>query len=248
MANLTRRVFLGAIAAAGVAACQAPTATAPTRVPYAADVVLSTDFTVNPSGDPDDAYDLLCAKALGIRRVILDAPEPESVAAVESLGMYAVAPQAIRDAASVMVVGSPTNAAAFFKKGQRVVLFAGDYTGLAEHNQQLDPTAYDHLRAQATTYWVPCFQGGLWQAGPHASYVQTTDAALTDGIPRARDWLQPKFTDRWGTRNLWAGALMRLAFADSWGGNGFDASHTFTAGRDFVTDMTYGTRWLLAQY
>jgi hypothetical protein len=220
-------------------------AAAPVEASPATRTVITTDFTVDPSGDPDDAYDLVAAKSMGILRIVLDKPKPASIVALQKLGLYAVTPETIATADAVVVLGSPSNAATYYRAGQRVVLFAGDYTGQPEYNQQLDPAAYDYLRAQRNTYWVPCFQGGLWAKGPNASYVQTTDDFLTNGTP-ARAWLQAAFPDRWGVRNLWAGPLIQFAWLDSWGGNGFDASRTFHGGADFVSDMTGGTRWLVA--
>jgi hypothetical protein len=247
--TFSRRQFLaGTAAVAAVGAVGGLAARRAGEASTGVDVVLTTDFTVNPSGDPDDAYDLVCARAMGIQRVVLDMPKAESIAAIRELGLYAATPETLGTADAVVVLGSPTNAAKSYRVGQRVVLFAGDYTGQPEYNQQLDPAAYDYLRAQRNTYWVPCFQGGLWASGPHASYVQTTDDALTTGIPKARDWLRPKFADRWGTRNLWAGPLLNFAFDNSWGANTFNPSRAFVASPHLVSDMVGGTRRLLTQF
>lgn len=102
-----------------------------------------------------------------------------------------------------------------------------------EYNVSLDPLAFVRLlRSDLPFYWIPCFDGGLWQNKGHASYWKirhgdvlekapeplqrfflymlrkdSSDpiASLAQPIPaQDRQWLMG------GERNLWAAALLGL--------------------------------------
>jgi hypothetical protein len=62
-----------------------------------------------------------------------------------------------------------------------VLAFIGEASApkLQEYNVGLDPHAFAGLmRSGLPIYWVPCFDGGLWQNGGHASFFPARQGAL----------------------------------------------------------------------
>ena len=96
---------------------------------------------------------------------------------------------------SIVVVGSCRDVAAaynadpsvFEKKVGRLVIFAGDASarGFVENNVALDPLAFVRLMSSGLPIrWVPCFDGGMWNAGSRSSFVQVEQAKLfPDDLP-----------------------------------------------------------------
>lgn len=243
--TVSRRLFLGALlgATAGCGSDSDQVAGERTQaVPSApSQVVVTTDFAV-PHIDPDEYYDVACGVGLGVLGFVLDKPTQAAASTIEQIGGRVLEPSAIREAATVIVIGAATNAARFLRTDQRVVLFAGDADGAPEYNQQLDTQAYAFLRPRSR--WVPCFSGGLWHGDRRSSWVQTTDQALLDGQPM-RCWMDQYVKDAYGLRNLWVGPLLRFGWTDTWRGHSV-ASGRFAAGPRFDVDMINGTRELLS--
>ncbi len=124
----------------------------------------------------------------------------------------------------------------FHERIERLVVFAGEASmpGFVEHNVGLDPFAYVRLMGSGLPIrWVPCFDGGPWQAGVHSSFVQVPQAdLLPPDLPTpllryflymvrretsdAIDYLSQPLTVEdtallgSGTRNLWVGPLVAL--------------------------------------
>lgn len=96
------------------------------------------------------------------------------------------------------------------KKVRSVMVFAGDAGADApvEANVAADRAAYVAVMTSGLPIqWVPCFDGGLWQAGT-SSYVQTTDEALLRGVrPPVRAWFDRYIGHRLGVRNLWGAGI-----------------------------------------
>ena len=66
-------------------------------------------------------------------------------------------------------------------KVSRLVLFIGEASkaDFREYNVALDPAAFVAvMRSGLPIAWVPCFDGGLWQNGGHASFWQASQADL----------------------------------------------------------------------
>ena len=103
-----------------------------------------------------------------------------------------------------------------------------------EYNVSLDPNAFVGLfRSGLPLYWIPCFDGGLWQNNGHASYWKIRHREVLENAPEPilkyfmymlrketndpiaylslpispedRQWLMN------GERNLWASALLGLS-------------------------------------
>lgn len=123
-----------------------------------------------PHQDPDDFYDVACAAALGFHGVVLDDPHAGTIGATREAGARVLEPEDLRSADAIVVVGAGTNAARHYRRGQRVVLFAGDASGVPEVNELMDPDAYRFLRERPDAVWVPCFDGGGFQGSDRASW------------------------------------------------------------------------------
>lgn len=108
--------------------------------------------------------------------------------------------QTLRDATepvTIVIIGSSRDIAAaynvdptlFHNKVGRLLIFAGDGSapGFVENNVALDPYAYLRLMGSGLPIrWVPCFDGGPWQAGTRSSFVQTEQRnVLPLDLPRA---------------------------------------------------------------
>ena len=121
----------------------------------------------------------------------------------------------------------------FRKKVAMVLAFIGEAsdTGFQEYNVGLDPQAFIGLmRSGLPVYWVPCFDGGLWQNRGHASFWRASQQTLLQGaIPELNQYFiyalaketaeplaflsRPIESERQarlfaGTRNLWCAAVL----------------------------------------
>jgi hypothetical protein len=119
------------------------------------------------------------------------------------------------------------------KKVAMVLAFIGEASDgkFQEYNVGLDPQAFVGLmRSGLPVYWVPCFDGGLWQNRGHASFWRASQRALLDGATAGviqyfiyaleQETAEPMaFLSRpveperqarlfAGTRNLWCAALL----------------------------------------
>ncbi len=68
----------------------------------------------------------------------------------------------------------------------RLLLFIGEASkaDFREYNVGLDPAAFVAvMRSGLPIAWVPCFDGGLWQNGGHASFWQASQADLLAQAP-----------------------------------------------------------------
>ncbi|HWI60184.1 MAG TPA: nucleoside hydrolase, partial [Bacillota bacterium] len=140
----------------------------------------------------------------------------------------------------IAAVGSVRDIAAAFNRDPalfrakvgKVLVFIGEASEpkYREYNVELDPHAYIGLmRSGLPIYWVPCFDGGVWQNRDHASFWQARHADLLQGAApgliqcfiyaleqEKADPLaflaQPPAPERQkrllaGTRNLWCTAI-----------------------------------------
>lgn len=94
----------------------------------------------------------------------------------------------------ILAVGSVRDIVAAFNREpdlfRQKVLRLGVYIGEAsqeefvEYNVGLDPQAYVGLmRSGLPIYWVPCFDGGVWQNRGHASFWQASHADVLRHAP-----------------------------------------------------------------
>ena len=114
-----------------------------------------------------------------------------------------------------------------------VLAFIGEASDakLREYNVTLDPQAFVGLmRSELPVYWVPCFDGGMWQNRGHASFWRASHRALlTQATPEVIQYfvyaldkeasdplailsrpVEPARQARLfaGTRNLWCAAVL----------------------------------------
>ena len=114
-----------------------------------------------------------------------------------------------------------------------VLAFIGEASDgkFQEYNVGLDPQAFVGLmRSGLPVYWVPCFDGGLWQNRGHASFWRASQRALLEGAtPEGIQYfiyalekesaeplaflsrpVEPERQARLfaGTRNLWCAAVL----------------------------------------
>jgi len=114
-----------------------------------------------------------------------------------------------------------------------VLAFIGEASDarFQEYNVGLDPQAYVGLmRSGLPLYWVPCFDGGLWQNRGHASFWRASQRALLERVaPEVIQYfiyaleketsepaaflsrpVEPERQARLfaGTRNLWCAAIL----------------------------------------
>ncbi len=76
--------------------------------------------------------------------------------------------------------------ALFRHKAGRILCFIGEASkpDFREYNVGLDPHAFVGLmRSGLDLYWVPCFDGGVWQNQGHASFWRTRQEALLSNAP-----------------------------------------------------------------
>ena len=122
----------------------------------------------------------------------LDQPEQfqQGVATILSVLSTSTPPVMIATVGSVRDVVAAFNRAPglFQKKVGKVMVFIGEASkeDFREWNVELDPQAYVGLmRSGLPVYWVPCFDGGLWQNGGHASFWQAKHGdILTNAAPQ----------------------------------------------------------------
>jgi hypothetical protein len=105
--------------------------------------------------------------------------------------------QSLRDSPQpvvILAVGSVRDIVAAFNREPELfrskVLRLGVYIGEAsderfvEYNVGLDPQAYVGLmRSGLPIYWMPCFDGGIWQNRGHATFWQASHADLLRDAP-----------------------------------------------------------------
>jgi hypothetical protein len=175
-----------------------------------------------------------------------DTGERQSASGQDGVKLILQTLQESRDPVMISVVGSLRDVTAAFNrtpklfrgKVSRILVFAGEAGDpkFRECNVELDPQAYIGLmRSGLSIYWVPCFDGGLWQNKGHASYWQTTHRDLlqrahpraiqyfiytleketSDPVEFLRQPVDPKKRERLmpTLRNLW-GAAVFGAFSD----------------------------------
>lgn len=154
--------------------------------------------------------------------------------------------QTLRDSqekVTIIFVGSARDIAAAFNrepvlfrnKVRAIYGFIGEASDpeFLEYNVSLDPLAFVRLlRADLPFFWIPCFDGGLWQNHGHASYWKIRHGEVLETAPEPlvryflymlrketnepiaylnlptgaedRQWLMS------GERNLWGAALLEL--------------------------------------
>lgn len=173
-----------------------------------------------------------------------------------------------REKVAIIFVGSARDTVAAFnrepelfrRKVRSIHGFIGEASDpeFIEYNVGLDPWAYVRLmRSELPFFWIPCFDGGLWQNKGHASFWKVRHGQV---LGRAPEPLQRYFfymlkeakedpipflsghtseVDRQammaGERNLWAGALLGLALGRSLREKGSEVVG-FDAVRVAVTD------------
>ena len=106
-----------------------------------------------------------------ILRVLRAAESPVRLAAVGSM----------RD----IVAAFNREPALFRQRVDMVLAFIGEASDPAfhEYNVDLDPQAYVGLmRSGLPVYWVPCFDGGLWQNHGHASFWKAAHETLIKDV------------------------------------------------------------------
>lgn len=111
---------------------------------------------------------------------------------------------------SIISVGSLRDVAAaynrdpelFKKKADRIFVFGGEATiDFEEYNVDLDPYAYAQImNSGLNIYWVPCFDGGLWQNNGNSSYWRAGNQKdLLKGIqPELMNYFIYNLLDRTG--------------------------------------------------
>ena len=132
------------------------------------------------------------------------------------------------------VVGAFNREPGLFRTNVAMVLaFIGEASDakFQEYNVGLDPQAFVGLmRSGLPVYWVPCFDGGLWQNRGHASFWRASQRALlgqaapeviqyfiyalekegSDPLAFLSRLVEPERQERLfaGTRNLWCAAVL----------------------------------------
>ncbi len=74
----------------------------------------------------------------------------------------------------------------FHEKVDKVLIFAGEASkkNFVETNVKMDRFAFATImNSDLPVYWVPCFDGGLWQNRGRASYWQTTYEKILQDVP-----------------------------------------------------------------
>ncbi len=122
----------------------------------------------------------------------------------------------------------------FRRQVSRLMVFIGEASDptFLEYNVTLDPQAYAGLmRSGLPIYWVPCFDGGLWQNRGHASFWRARQGDLLNNVqPEVLQYfiyalekeksdpiaflstpVDPERKRRLyaGTRNLWCAAIFQ---------------------------------------
>lgn len=119
-----------------------------------------------------------------------DQPEPYQAGVRMILESLRSSPEPV----TILTVGSVRDiAAAFYRepelfrqKVRRIGIYIGEASDetFVEYNVGLDPQAYVGLmRSGLPIYWLPCFDGGIWQNRGHASFWQASHADLLRQAP-----------------------------------------------------------------
>jgi len=149
-----------------------------------------------------------------------------------------------REKVAIIFVGSARDTVAAFnrepelfrRKVRSIHGFIGEASDpdFIEYNVGLDPWAYVRLmRSGLPFFWIPCFDGGLWQNKGHASFWKVRHGQVLDRAPAPLlryflymlkeakedpiEFLSGRTSDAdqkelmAAERNLWAGALLGLA-------------------------------------
>jgi hypothetical protein len=106
-----------------------------------------------------------------ILKTLRESPGPVRIAAVGS----------VRD----VVAAFNREPALFRAKVDRLLVFIGEASDpkFREYNVELDPHAYVGLmRSGLPVWWVPCFDGGLWQNRGHASFWKASHREVLQGV------------------------------------------------------------------
>jgi hypothetical protein len=155
--------------------------------------------------------------------------------------------QTLRDSqekVALMFVGSGRDTVAAFnrepalfrEKVRSIHGFIGEASDpkFIEYNVSLDPLAFARLvRADLPFFWIPCFDGGLWQNKGHASYWKVRQRQVLAEAPEPLQryflymlrgetndpiaflqWSTQSDEREWmrnGERNLWCGAFLGLS-------------------------------------
>ncbi len=188
--------------------------------------------------------------AIGLLRKLKSPDDPAWDQPAENQNGIHLLLQTLRDSqeeVTLIFVGSARDIAAAYNreptllrnKVRAVYGFIGEAsdTQFIEYNVSLDPLAFVRLmRSDLPFYWIPCFDGGLWQNKGHASYWKIRHGDVLEKAPEPlqrfflymlrkdlgaplqslaqpipapdREWLMG------GERNLWAGALLGLCAGD----------------------------------
>lgn len=120
----------------------------------------------------------------------LDQPEPYQA----GVRMILEALRTSSEPVTILAVGSVRDITAAFhrepdllrQKVRRIGIYIGEASDekFVEYNVGLDPQAYVGLmRSGLPIYWLPCFDGGLWQNRGHASFWQASHADLLQQAP-----------------------------------------------------------------
>ena len=162
-----------------------------------------------------------------------------------------------REPVAIIFVGSARDTVAAFNrepalfrtKVRSIHGFIGEASdpSFVEYNVGLDPKAFVGLmRSGLPFFWLPCFDGGLWQNKGHASFWRIHHRQVLENAPETLQhyflymlrkatndpiaYLSEPFDSadkQWmmnGERNLWCGALFRLATGGSMRQEGRDVA------------------------
>lgn len=119
-----------------------------------------------------------------------DQPEPYQAGVRMILESLRSSPEPV----TILAVGSVRDITAAFhrepdlfrQKVRRIGIYIGEASDetFVEYNVGLDPQAYVGLmRSGLPIYWLPCFDGGIWQNRGHASFWQASHADLLRQAP-----------------------------------------------------------------
>lgn len=252
-------------------------------------VIITTDLH-HPEGDPDDHIDMAVAHGanMDVRALVLENTDGAGLVPFDQLTsitglrwpvaigrdgseLILKTLSSIDQPATIVTLGSLHEVSQAWKlnpklmtaKVARLVVFAGDAADLAppEHNVSLDPSAFlEVMASNLPVFWVPCFDGGLWESGSRSSFVQTDQAELFPALlpdplekffsyrlskseedPIA--WLNQRVTSRdralleEGSRNIWAAGLMVAATT----GDGSMQYRGFTVGHFVPTVVRFNS-------
>ncbi len=185
--------------------------------------------------------------AIGLSRKLKSPSDPALDQPAEFQNGVNLLLQTLRDSqekVALIFVGSARDTVAAFnrepalfrEKVRSIHGFIGEASDpkFIEYNVSLDPLAFAGLiRADLPFFWIPCFDGGLWQNHGHASYWKVTHRQVLAGAPQSLqryflymlrrassdpiEFLRlPTVPEEWDQllheqRNLWCGAFLGLS-------------------------------------